>query len=270
MNPILLTIGNFEIRWYSILILLGLVIGYIGVMLEAKKFGISKNFIINVIFWSVIFGIIGARLYYVAFNWDYYGENLSEIYKVWNGGLAIHGGIIFGALTIIIYCKKYKFSSGKILDIFAPFLLLAQAIGRWGNFFNSEAYGSLTTYERLKELMVPEFVIKGMYIEGHYYLPCFYFESVWCIVGVVFLLIIRRVKAIKKGQIACLYLMWYSVGRFFIESYRTDSLLYKDIRVAQVVSLILFVISWIILLVKANKKDPSELYNASDKNKLMY
>ena len=103
MNPILVTIGNFEIRWYSALIALGLLIAYIGVTLESKRFSINKNFLVNAIFWAVIIGIIGARLYYVAFNWDYYGNHLDEIYQIWKGGIAIHGGLIFGVLTIIIY-----------------------------------------------------------------------------------------------------------------------------------------------------------------------
>lgn len=271
MNSTLLTIGNFEIKWYSVLILVGMIIGYIGVIRESNKFKIDKNFIINIIFWTVIFGIIGARLYYVAFNWDFYGNNLTEIYKTWNGGLAIHGGIILGGLTVLIYCKKYKFSSGKILDIFAPFILLAQAIGRWGNFFNSEAYGNLTSYAQLKSLYIPEFIIKGMKINGYYYLPMFYFESLWCILGFIILLFIRRIKTIKNGQIVCLYIMWYSFGRFFIEMYRTDSLLVGDIRVAQVISVALFIGAYIVLLVKAKNKKDSDLYNNDDESKkLMY
>ncbi len=267
MDPILITIGNFQIRWYSVLIALGLLIAYIGIMLESKRFNIDKNFLVNVIFWAVLIGIIGARLYYVIFNMDYYGKHLNEIYQIWKGGLAIHGGLLFGILTIIIYCKKYKFSSLRILDMAAPFVLMAQAIGRWGNFFNSEAYGSITTYERLKELHIPEFVIKGMYINGHYNLPMFYFESIWCIIGAILLLIIRRIKKIKNGQIAALYMMWYSIGRFFIERYRTDSLLIGNIRAAQVVSIVLFIIGLILFIVQATKKSEDILYNITEKNK---
>lgn len=270
MDPILLTIGNFEIKWYSVLILAGMIIGYFGVMLETGKFKIDKNFIINIIFWTVIFGIIGARLYYVIFNWEFYGHNLSEIYKTWNGGLAIHGGILLGGLTVFIYCRKYKFSAGKVLDIFAPFILLAQAIGRWGNFFNSEAHGGITSYEQLKNLyIIPEFVIKGMKIEGFYYLPMFYFESIWCIIGFIVLLFIRRIKTIRNGQIVCLYIMWYSFGRFFIEMYRTDSLLWGNLRVAQAISVVLFIGAYIVLLVKAKSKKEGDLYNESS-DKLMY
>ena len=270
MDPILVTIGNFGIRWYSALIALGLLIAYIGIMREAKRFGVDKNFLVNVVFWAVLVGIIGARLYYVLFNLEYYSKNLNEIYQIWKGGLAIHGGLIFGVLAILIYCRKYKFKSFKILDMAAPFMLIAQGIGRWGNFFNSEAYGSITTYERLKELYVPEFIIKGMYINGHYNLPMFYFESIWCIVGAIILLFIRRIKTIRKGQIAALYMMWYSLGRFFIEMYRTDSLLIGNIRVAQIVSVILFVLGWIILLVQGTKKNEEDLYNTSDKDKIRY
>lgn len=265
MDPILITIGNFQIRWYSALIALGLLIAYFGILLEAKRFKIDKNFLINVIFWAVIFGIIGARLYYVLFNLEYYSKNLNEIYQIWKGGLAIHGGLIFGVVTIIIYCKKYKFSSFKMLDMAAPFMLIAQAIGRWGNFFNGEAYGSATTYETLKQLFIPEFVIKGMYINGHYNLPMFYFESIWCILGAIILLFIRRIKKIKKGQIASLYMMWYSAGRFFIERYRTDSLLIGNVRMAQVVSIVLFMIGLTIFIIQIRKKNKENLYNTIEK-----
>ena len=265
MNPILVTIGDFEIRWYSALIALGLLIAYIGVSLETKKLNEDKNFIVNTIFWAVLIGIIGARLYYVLFNIEYYSRNLNEIYQIWNGGLAIHGGLIFGILAVIIYCKRNKYSALKVLDMFAPFMLIAQAIGRWGNFFNGEAYGSVTTYERLKELFIPEFVIKGMYINGHYNLPMFYFESIWCLVGAIILLFVRRIKKIRRGQIAALYMIWYSIGRFFIEAYRTDSLLIGNVRMAQIVSIVLFITGIVLFIIQLRKKDDKELYNYKKK-----
>jgi phosphatidylglycerol:prolipoprotein diacylglycerol transferase len=157
-----------------------------------------------------------------------------------------------------------------MLDMVAPFVILAQAIGRWGNFFNGEAYGTITTYERLKEMYIPEFIIKGMYFNGNYYLPLFLFESIWCLLGFIFLLIMRRIKTIRKGQVISLYMMWYSLGRFFIERYRTDSLLVGNIRVAQVVSIALFILGWIILLVQATKKDHESLYNINEKDKIRY
>lgn len=261
MNGVLLTLGNFEIKWYSVLIVIGVIIGYSGVVKESSRFKIDKNFITNLIFWTVIFGIIGSRLYYVAFSWDYYSVNLNEIYQIWNGGLAIHGAILFGVITILIYCKKYKVSTSRVMDIMVPFLLLAQAIGRWGNFFNAEAYGTVTTYETLKSLFIPEFVIKGMYINGNYYLPMFYFESLWCLIGFIVLMIVRRTKYVKKGQLTAIYLMWYSFGRFIIEIFRTDALLVGDARVAQLVSIGIFIIGFVVLLIQSRKPKLEELYN---------
>lgn len=252
----LITIGNFSIKWYSIFIIIGILLGYYGANKEAKKINIDQNFIFNLIFWTVIFGILGARLYYVIFNWEYYSQNLSEIYKVWNGGLAIHGGLLVGILVVFIYSKKYKQNTLRMYDIFAPFVILAQAIGRWGNFFNKEAYGSITSLETLQRFHVPSFIIEGMYINGNYYVPTFLVETIWCFLGFIFLLLIRRCKKIKVGQVFSIYLMWYSTGRFFIESYRTDSLLLGNYRMAQIVSILLFVIGFVVFIVsiKSNEK----------------
>ena len=146
MNSVIFNIGGFEIRWYSVLIAIAVIIGYFLILSESKRFKIKKEFMFNMMFWTLIFAIIGARLYYVAFNLEYYISNPIEILQIWKGGLAIHGGLLFGAITILIYCKKYQVRVGKILDIIVPALLLGQAIGRWGNFFNGEAYGTIVTY----------------------------------------------------------------------------------------------------------------------------
>ena len=132
MNPIMFTIGNFEVRWYSILILMGVIIAYEIAEFEARKYKAPKDFMFNLTFWSVIFGLIGARIYYVVFNWSLYSHDLLSIFRFWEGGLAIHGGLLFGLLTMFIYCKKYKVRLLKITDIVVPGLILAQAIGRWG------------------------------------------------------------------------------------------------------------------------------------------
>ncbi len=240
MNPVMLTLFGIEIKWYSFLILVGIIIGIILVEEEAKKFNISKAEIFDMSFYAIIFGIIGARLYYVLFNLSYYKYNLLEILQIWNGGLAIHGGLIVGALTIYVYTRKKHLNYLKVLDIAVPAVILAQAIGRWGNFFNSEAHGFATTLNFLEYLHVPDFIIKGMYIDGTYYLPTFYFEFLWCLLGFVIILIIRRLKYIKVGGTSCIYLMWYSFGRFFIESWRTDSLMLGGFKIAQIVSAILF------------------------------
>lgn len=262
MNPNLITIGNFNIEWYSVLILAGILIAFFFIKREALSFDIPESFISNMFFWTVILSIIGARVYYVLFNLEYYKINVSEIFQIWKGGLAIHGGIIVGMLFILIYCKKYKIKALRMFDIIAPFLLLAQAIGRWGNFFNSEAYGTVTSLEALQNLkIIPNFVINGMNIEGIYYMPTFYFESLWCILGFVVLLIFRSKKYTHIGQTAGLYFLWYSFGRFFIESMRLDSLMFEGFRVAQIVSLTLGVVGLVIILAQARKPKLEDLYN---------
>ncbi len=261
MNPNIIQLGNFSITWYSTLILIGVIITTIFITREAARFDISKDFMINLTFWTVLMGIIGSRLYYVAFSWSYYSNHIIEIFKVWEGGLAIHGAVIFGAITIISYCKKYKVNAYRMLDIVFPFVMLSQALGRWGNFFNQEAYGPITTFEHLQKLHIPEFIINGMHINGNYYTPTFLYESLWCLLGFILLMIIRRLKYIKIGQVTGTYFIWYSVFRFIIEGYRQDSLMFYGFRIAQLVSVVLFILGIIIVSVQSRKPRLEELYN---------
>ena len=170
MNPILLRIGPFEIHWYSFLILMAFVIGYFLTYREFKKEQMSLTFLENYFCYLVPIVILGARLYYVLFEWSYYVQNPGEILAIWHGGLAIHGGVFAGLLFTIFYTKKHHIDTLKLCDIAAPVLILGQAIGRWGNFFNGEAYGPATTLEALKSMHLPNFVIEGMKIGGTYYL----------------------------------------------------------------------------------------------------
>lgn len=265
MNPVIFNIGNFELRWYSVLIAIAVIIGYVLIINESRRFKIKKEFMFNMMFWTLIFAIIGARLYYVVFNLEYYRTNILEIFQIWKGGLAIHGALLFGAITIIIYCKKYKVRVGKILDIIVPALLLGQAIGRWGNFFNSEAYGSIVSYQQLVNMkIIPQFIIDNMFINGSYHLPMFYFESLWCLLGFFLSLFLRRRKYIKDGQLVAFYMMWYSVARFVIETFRTDALLFNGIRVARVVSVLMFIIGLIIQFIQSRKPKLDELYNKAE------
>lgn len=264
MDPIILSIGVIDIRWYSVCILVGAIIGISLLIKEAKKFNYNTDFIFNLAFWSIIMGFIGARLYYVGFNFSLYQNDLLSILEIWNGGLAIHGGIIFGLLTAFIYTKKYKVSTLKIIDMAVPSLIIAQAIGRWGNFFNSEAYGSVVSKTLLQSYHIPEFIIDGMYINGNYHHPTFYYEFVWCLIGFVILLIIRRLKFVKAGQLTAFYLMWYSVGRFIIESLRTDSLMFGAFKTAQIASIIMFVIGIIIFVITSRKSKFEGLYNSEE------
>lgn len=265
MNPVIFSIGSFEIKWYSVLIAIAVIIGYFLILSESKRFKIKREFMFNMMFWALIFAIIGARLYYVLFNLEYYMSNPIEIFQVWKGGLAIHGGLLFGVITIIIYCKKYNVRVGKILDIIVPALLLGQAIGRWGNFFNGEAYGSIVTYEQLVNMkIIPQFVIDNMLINGSYHLPMFYFESLWCLLGFFLSLFLRRRKYIKDGQLVAFYMMWYGIARFFIEMFRTDALMAGNFRIAQVVSILMFVIGLIVQFIQSRKPKLDELYNKQE------
>ncbi len=265
MNPVLIKIGGFEIMWYSVLILLGAILGIFLLMKESKKFGYKKELIFDLAFWTIIFGVLGARIYYVIFNFSIYQNDPLAIFKIWEGGLAIHGGLIFGVGTIVLYCYKHKINFLKVLDMAVPSVILAQAIGRWGNFFNSEAHGPVTSIETLQNLNIPEFIIDGMNINGNYYHPTFFYESLWCFLGFVVIILIRKIKYIKCGQLLSIYLIWYGVGRFFIESLRTDSLMASGFKVAQIISIIMIIIG-IAGTIYINRKGKYEnLYSADEK-----
>ena len=259
MNSVAFTIANIEIAWYSIYILVGVLLASVLFLLEAKKYKIDLDFCTNLIFWTVIFGIFGARIYYVIFNLDYYAANPSEIIQIWNGGLAIHGGIIGGLLFILVYTRKYKVRMLKIIDMAVVGLIIAQAIGRWGNYFNQEAHGPEVAREVLEKMsFIPNFIINGMNIGGTYFHPTFYYESLWCFLGFIVLLLIRKFsKYLKLGQLTGIYLIWYSIGRFFIEALRTDSLMLGNFKIAQIISIILIIIG-LILVFKDIKKSKFE------------
>lgn len=261
MNPVIFTIFGFEVRWYSVLILTGVLIAILMLEKEGKRFNIPKEFCFNLAFWVIVFGLIGARLYYCIFNFSQFKDNIIDIFKVWQGGLAIHGGIIAGFITLIVYSKRYGVNPFKMTDMTVVPLLFAQAIGRWGNFFNSEAHGAATTYYHLKELHIPDFIIEGMKINNVYYHPTFFYESLWCFLGFIILLIVRRYRYLKRGQLTCFYLMYYSFGRFFIESMRTDSLMIGGFKTAQVVSIILFVVGLLVCMILSRKGKFEDLYN---------
>ncbi len=270
MNPVMFSIGNFEVRWYSVLLLVAMFIAIFLLIKEGKRFNISKDFLFNLAFWVIIFGLISARAYYCIFNFSLYKDNLLDIFKVWEGGLAIHGGIIGGFITLLVYTKKYNVNSFKITDMAVVPLLLAQAIGRWGNFFNGEAHGVATTYYHLKELHIPEKIIEGMKIGNVYYQPTFLYESIYCFLGFIILLFVRRIKYLKRGQLTCLYLMYYSVGRFFIEALRTDSLMIGGFRAAQIISIILFLVGLVVFIILCRKGKFEDLYNEGETKPILF
>lgn len=242
MDRVFLELGPITIYWYSVLILSGVILGYNIIIRYCKKINFSENVIVDMLFYLVIWAIIGARVYYVVFNFSVFEDDILGIFKVWNGGLAIYGAILAGIIYIAYYCYRHKLNFIRVLDIFSLSLLLGQAIGRWGNFFNSEAYGGITTYTALKDLFIPEFIIRGMYIDGAYRQPTFLYESLWCLVGVLILWFIRRKSFNVDGKQVCFYLIWYGIGRFFIEGLRSDSLYFGSFRISQIVSIIMVIV----------------------------
>ena len=240
MDPIAFHLGPIAVHWYGILIAAAFLIGVWGSLREAKRQGTNEDHFLNLVIAVIICAIVGAR--------DYYRDkSLLEIIATWHGGLAIHGGVIGGILACAVCAWHYRLRIWQLLDIIAPYLILGQAIGRWGNFFNQEAYG----YE-----VSPDVVPWAMYIDGAYRHPTFLYESIWDIIGFFLLILASRSPKLKEGDIALLYFVYYSVGRFIIEGFRTDSLMLGPLRMAQVVCIVAIVASIVIAALR-RKKAPS-------------
>lgn len=266
MNPVLIELGPISIYWYSLIILIAILIGSYIFIKSAKKQGYEETYLSNLIFYGAIFGILGARIYYVIFNLDYYLQDPVQIIEIWNGGLAIHGAIIAGAIWFVYYSKKHKKNFLKLLDLAVPSLILAQAIGRWGNFFNSEAHGPEVARQTLENLNIPNFIINGMNIDGKYYHPTFYYESIWNLLGFIVLIVLKKKLNLKPGKLTGIYFMWYSFIRFFIESLRTDSLMLGSIKVAQLISVLLFLIGLYLVLRKSKDTRINRLKERTENN----
>ncbi|HEK6903264.1 TPA: prolipoprotein diacylglyceryl transferase [Staphylococcus aureus] len=255
IDPVAFNLGPLSVRWYGIIIAVGILLGYFVAQRALVEAGLHKDTLVDIIFYSALFGFIAARIYFVIFQWPYYAENPSEIIKIWHGGIAIHGGLIGGFIAGVIVCKVKNLNPFQIGDIVAPSIILAQGIGRWGNFMNHEAHGGSVSRAFLEQLHLPNFIIENMYINGQYYHPTFLYESIWDVAGFIILVNIR--KHLKLGETFFLYLTWYSIGRFFIEGLRTDSLmLTSNIRVAQLVSILLILISISLIVYRRIKYNP--------------
>ncbi|KGA95512.1 prolipoprotein diacylglyceryl transferase [Alkalihalobacillus alcalophilus ATCC 27647 = CGMCC 1.3604] len=245
LNRVFLDIGPLTIYWYGLIIMFGVFVGYLIAAKETKRLGLPKDTFADLLLFAVPIAIISARLYYVIFRWDQFADNPISAFYIWEGGIAIHGALIGSVLTAYFFTKRKELSFWQITDIAAPSILLGQAIGRWGNFMNQEVYGGEVTREFLEGLYLPEFIINQMYINGTYYHPTFLYESIWSIIGVVILLYLRRLN-LRQGEIFLTYVVWYSVGRFFIEGIRLDYLLIGNVlKTAQVISIIL--VLWAII-----------------------
>ncbi|MEA4963940.1 Prolipoprotein diacylglyceryl transferase [bioreactor metagenome] len=224
MNPVAFDIFGISIRWYGILISMGMLLGIFLAYYEAKKQGYNPDDIIDLSLWVIPAALIGARLYYVAFQWEYYKGDILKILNTREGGLAVHGGLIAAVLAGYFFTRAKNIPFWKTADIVAPSIALGQAIGRWGNFINGEAYGG------------PTDLPWGIMVDGVKVHPAFLYESIWDLGLFIFLIIYRRNKKFN-GEIFLLYAIIYSVGRFWIEGLRTDSLMFMGLRTAQLISI---------------------------------
>ncbi len=268
-DRVFLNLGPVPIYWYGFLIMLGAVIALIVAQKEGKRLGLDKDFFIDLLVFAIPAAIIGARLYYVIFEWERYNSFI-DIIDIRQGGLAIHGALFAAIITAYIYSKVKNVSFWKIADIAAPSLLIGQMLGRWGNFMNQEAYGgpiSEAAYNNFLQY-VPDWIMNQMCVNGVYHHPTFLYESVWNLLGLILLLYLRYKINPRRGVIFLSYLIWYSFGRFFIEGLRTDSLyIVGNLRTAQLVSVLLILISAYLIYYRKKKGLAEELYDGTSLKK---
>ncbi|MBQ5323634.1 MAG: prolipoprotein diacylglyceryl transferase, partial [Oscillospiraceae bacterium] len=248
VNRVAFSIGSIDIYWYAIIIATGFMLALVFCFKNFPKFGVDPDRAIDVVFFAMIFGIIGARLYYVAFQWDMYKDNLMEILNIRGGGLGFYGGIIGGIIGLIIGCKLRGQNVLAFLDVAGGAVLIGQGIGRWGNFVNSEAFGSNTNLpwgmtspkiaayiERHSEEVMGAVMDPNVPVH-----PTFFYESLWCAIGLlVFCYVMKKRKF--DGQMLLFYLGWNGFGRMIIEGLRTDSLMIGPFRISQLLGALMFI-----------------------------
>lgn len=260
--PSYFTVFGKNIYFYGVIIAVAFLVGIFFCTKNCGRFGLKEDDVYDVLIWMIPLSIIGARLYFVLFNLDYYLNNPSEIIAVWEGGLAIYGGIIAGILVIFLVCRHKKISAAAMLDLIIIACTLGQAIGRWGNFMNREAFGSETEVFCRMGLTAPS----GETVFVH---PTFLYESLWNLAGFIMLCsFVNRGKRRYDGQCLLMYFVWYGIGRFWIEGLRTDSLYIgsTDIRASQLLSALLVVFGASVLAIKSKKTAATEDSNESQQN----
>jgi len=239
-NPIAFTVFGIDIMWYGILVAAAMIVAVIILYKRAPIHKLSSEKTLDFVLICIPIGVIGARLYYVIFNWAYYSGDMFKIFNIRAGGLAIHGGLILGFLTAILLCRLWDIKALNLLDLAAPSIAIAQSIGRWGNYFNQEAYGGPTN--------LPWAIsIKGQMVH-----PTFLYESIWCFL-LFFVLIVIDNNRKFEGQTFLLYGILYSFERFFVEWLRTDSLMIGPLKQAQVLSASVFIIFLVIYIILRRK-----------------
>ena len=264
VNRVAFELFGLPIYWYAIIIVSGVIIAMWLSTREAVRVGLKADDVTDFMLIGLPVSIIGGRLYYVLFDLEPYLKDPIQIFNTRSGGLAIYGALIAGGIWLYFFCRRNFISPVTFLDMAAPSVLLAQGIGRWGNFMNHEAHGAEVSRSFLESLHLPNFIIDNMNIDGAYRQPTFLYESVWNVLGFIVLILLRKKKGLlKEGEVFLGYLIWYGFGRFFIEGMRTDSLyLFGPIRVSQVLSAVLF-FGAIIVLIWRRKKTKVKDYNRS-------
>ncbi len=245
-------IGPLAIRWYGVLIAAAVLLGTILAQREAVRRREDPDQLLNVIVLTILAALAGARLYYVAFNWSYYGLHPAKIVAVWEGGLAIHGGLIAGALTVFLYGRAKRLPIVTYLDIMVPSVILGQAIGRWGNFFNQEAFGTPTNLPW--KLYIDPYHRPPSLAGYDFFHPTFLYESLWdlAVFAVLYWGLRKRLED-RPGALTLCYFALYSVGRFIVEGFRIDSLMLGSLRAAQLMSAILFFLSLAALAIRLRR-----------------
>lgn len=238
-----INLGFLSIQYYALCIIIGAAIALYLSYRQWKFVGYKTSDLSDFFFNVLLVGIIGARLWYVIMKADYYLANPLSIFAVWEGGLAIQGGLIAGFIYGYYYYRRRGYNFLNVADIILPNVLIAQALGRWGNFFNQEAFGNTTTHEFLKGIFLPDFIVDKMFINGAYHHPTFLYESLYCILIFIIIKLIVRFVRLKAGQAGLLYFIFYSFGRIFIEHLRTDSLMFFDLKMAQILSIIIIIVA---------------------------
>ena len=247
------TLFGLEIRYYGITMALSYVLALVICLILCKKKKYNENLPYKLLLIAFPLAVIGGRLGYVIFSGREW--TLGQILDLRSGGLMLYGGVLLALIGIWIYAIVKKQNVLKYLDLIAPCLIIAQALGRWGNFFNGEAYGAIVSKSYLVNQHIPTFIIEGMKIDGFYRQPTFLYESLGNFIGFGLLLLFRRYPYLKIGQLTGGYMVWYAILRFFIEGLRTDSLMLGSIRIAQLVSCLLFLVG-IYLLFFHYRRDP--------------
>lgn len=289
LDPIAFSLGPITVRWYGIILGSAALVGLWLAVMEGKRFRISPDFFMDLLLIGVPSAIIGARIYYVAFKWDAYKNDLLEIFKIWNGGIAIYGALIGAMIAGYIYIRRKGYDFWRIADICAPSLIAGQMIGRWGNFVNQEAHGGPVTESFLRDsLHLPAWITDQMYIDGQFYHPTFLYESMWNLLGLLLLFVLRRQSFLRAGELLFSYFIWYSIGRFFIEGLRTDSLAftapewfaslinglwspmlvlfepgsmdYGNVRISQLIGILIIIAAIILIVLRRKKGWSSEKY----------